>query len=217
MTTSEKKPWLRFYGEVPESIAYPRVTMYEALMETVASCPDRIAYDFFDYESTYAQFGRDIDRMASALSGLGLRKGDCITISMPTSPQGVICFYAANKLGVVASMIHPLSTPKEIAYYLRVSGSRAALTLDLFYGVFKEAMLEVPLDFLILTEIFDVLTPQNEGVEKGHEDPRVRWWKDLMAGSYPAAPRAEMGPDELAVILYSGGTTGFPKGVRLSN
>ncbi|HQG66949.1 MAG TPA: AMP-binding protein, partial [Smithella sp.] len=124
---SNQKPWLKFYKNVPETIDYPRVTMYEALMQSVEKYPDRIAYDFFDYTSTYRQFARDIDICANALASLGLKKGDRITISMPTSPQGIICFYAANKLGVVASMIHPLSTPAEIAYYLNVSKSRVAL------------------------------------------------------------------------------------------
>src|SRR5665647_329724 len=130
---SNQKPWLKFYKNVPETIDYPRVTMYEALMQTVERNPDRLAYDFFDYTSTYRQFAQDIDICANALASLGLKRDDRITISMPTSPQGLICFYAANKLGVVASMIHPLSTPAEIAYYLNVSKSRFAFTLDLFH------------------------------------------------------------------------------------
>ena len=211
------RPWLKFYGNVPESIDYPRVTMYEALMQTVEKYPDRIAYEFFDYTSTYRQFAQDIDVCANALAALGMQKGDRITISMPTSPQGIICFYAANKLGVVASMIHPLSTPKEIAYYLKISKSKVALTLDLFYDRFREIRDEAGLEILILTEIFDQLTPRDQGADKVHDDPTVRWWKPLMAASYPQAPKADMGTDELAVILYSGGTTGFPKGIMLSN
>jgi len=114
----EKKPWLKFYGHIPESINYPRVTMYEAVMKTVERCPEATAYDFFGYSSTYRQFSHDIDRCADALASLGMKKGDRITISMPTTPQGIICFYAANKLGAVAAMIHPLSTAKEIEFYL---------------------------------------------------------------------------------------------------
>ncbi len=213
----KKKPWLKFYNGVPESIDYPRVTMYEALMQTVEKFPEHIAYDFFDYTSTYRQFVRDIDTSANALAALGMKKGDRITISMPTSPQGIICFYAANKLGVVASMIHPLSTSREIVYYLNISKSRVALTLDLFFDKFKEIKGETQLETLILTEIFDQLTPRGEGADKTHEDPMVRWWKPLMAAAYPEAPKANMDTDEMAVILYSGGTTGFPKGIMLSN
>ena len=214
----EKKPWLKFYGDVPESLEYPRVTMYEALMQTVERYPERIAYDFMDHTSTYRQFARDIDVCGNALASLGLKKGDRITISMPTSPQGIICFYAANKLGVVASMIHPLSTATEITYYLNISQSRYALTLDMFYDKFKEVRDETHLETLILTGIFDSIPGAvKAGADGPHPDPMVRWWNDLMTASYPEAPKAAMDSDELAVILYSGGTTGFPKGVMLSN
>ncbi|MGA9109784.1 MAG: AMP-binding protein, partial [Smithella sp.] len=161
-----QKPWLKFYENVPETIDYPRVTMYEALMQTVEKNPDRIAYDFFDYISTYRQFAHDIDVCANALASLGLKKDDRITISMPTCPQGIICFYAANKLGVVASMIHPLSTPAEIVYYLNVSKSRVALTLNLFHDSFKNLPEKTPLELLILTEIFDQMTQEQPMAEK---------------------------------------------------
>jgi long-chain acyl-CoA synthetase len=222
----EKKPWLKFYGDVPESIDYPRVTMYEALMQTVARCPDDIAYDFFGTTSTYREFGEEIDRCADALASLGMTKGDRITISMPTCPQGIICFYAANKLGVVASMIHPLSPAKEIEFYLNTAKSRFALTLDAFYGKFKEAQPKTELQTLILARIPDYLPLVKKigfNLTKGRKipavpaDPLVRWWSDLLKGNYPKAPKAEMGPDEMAVILYSGGTTGVPKGIMLSN
>ena len=214
----EKKPWLKFYHNVPETINYPRVTMYEALMQTVEQYPDRLAYDFMDTTSTYRQFAGEIDLCANALAAIGLKQGDRMTIAMPTCPQGVICFYAANKLGVVASMIHPLSTAKEIAYYLNIAESRYALTLDLFYDKFKEVQAETPLETIILTEIFDSCAiAAKSGEVKKHADPMVCWWKNLMAASYPEVPKAAMGTDEMAVILYSGGTTGFPKGIMLSN
>jgi len=71
-----------------------------------------------------------------------LKKGDRITIAMPTCPQGIICFYAANKLGAVSSMIHPLSPPADVEFYLNLSKSRLALTLDAFYGKFKAIQLK---------------------------------------------------------------------------
>ncbi|MBW2193718.1 MAG: acyl--CoA ligase [Deltaproteobacteria bacterium] len=88
------------------------------------------------------QLGAEIDCFAEALSHLGLKKGDRITIAMPTCPQGIICFYAANKLGAVSSMIHPLSPPADVEFYLNLSKSRLALTLDAFYGKFKAIQLK---------------------------------------------------------------------------
>lgn len=222
----ELKPWLKHYGNVPHTINYPRVTMYEALAQTAQEKPDSLAYDFLGYTSSYRRFMTEIDQCADALSALGLGKDDRITISMPTSPQGVICFYAANKLGAVSSMIHPLSTAKEIEFYLNVAKSRFALTLDAFYGKFKEVQSSTPLKTLILARIPDYLNlfkrigfnlTKGRLIPKVPHDPMVRWWADLMRGKYAAAPQTRMDTDDLAVILYSGGTTGVPKGIMLSN
>ncbi len=222
----EQKPWLKFYQHVPLSINYPRVTMYEALLQTAREKPDAVAYDFLGTTSTYRKFISEIDQCANALAALGLKKDDRITISMPTSPQGIIAFYAANKLGAVASMIHPLSTAKEIEFYLNVAKSRFALTLDAFYAKFKEVKDSTPLATLILARIPDYLgfvkrvgfnLTKGRLIPKVPADPMVRWWADLMKCKYTEAPQAKMDTDDLAVILYSGGTTGVPKGIMLSN
>src|SRR5512145_1743517 len=222
----EQKPWLKFYQHVPQTIDYPRVTMYEALAQTAGQNPDSIAYDFLGTTSTYRQFMAEIDQCASALASLGLQKGERITISMPTSPQGIICFYAANKLGAVSSMIHPLSTAKEIEFYLNVAKSRFALTLDAFYAKFKEVKKSTPLETLILARIPDYLNlfkkigfnlTKGRQIPKVPPDPMVKWWANLMKGSYAKAPQVQIDTDDLAVILYSGGTTGVPKGIMLSN
>ncbi|MFO7710121.1 MAG: AMP-binding protein [Desulfobacterales bacterium] len=220
------KPWLRFYGSVPESIDYPPVTLYDAVAATARKYPEAPAYDFMGFTSTYRRLVSDIDCCANGLAGLGLRQGDRITIAMPTTPQGVICFYAANKLGAVASMIHPLSTPSEIEFYLDLSQSKLALTLNAFYAKFKEAMTAVGPDRLILAEIPDYLPPltglafrllKGRKIPKVPADDRVVWWREVMRREAPEAPTAPMATHDLAVILYSGGTTGKPKGIMLSN
>ncbi|HPD56406.1 MAG TPA: AMP-binding protein [Smithellaceae bacterium] len=222
----EKKPWLKFYGQVPHTLDYPRVSMYEAVRLSAAEHLDEPAYDFMGHTSTYRKFMDEIDHCADALVAIGVKKGDRITISMPTSPQGIICFYAANKLGAVSSMIHPLSTAKEIEFYLNVAKSKFALTLDAFYGKFKEVKNKTPLTKLILARIPDYLPPLKRigfnltlgrKIPKVPKDPMVIWWRDLMRGNYPPAPQVQVDTDDLAVILYSGGTTGVPKGIMLSN
>ena len=221
----EQKPWLRFYGNIPVTIPYPDVTMYEAVMQTVQQNPDAPAYDFMGYTATYGTFADQIDRCADALASLGFKKGDRITVAMPTSPQGIICFYAVNKLGGVSSMIHPLSTPEEIQMYLTISKSTFALTLDMFFDKFKAVKEKTQLKTVLLTNITDYLGITKKALfylVKGRKIPRIHedyvaWWNRLMGNPHPKAEKADMHTDDMAAILYSGGTTGTPKGIMLSN
>jgi long-chain acyl-CoA synthetase len=207
----EEKPWLNSYNShVPKSLDYPRTTMYKAVVKTEEIYSNSIAYDFMGQESTYQQLISNIDQCAKALANLGLTKGDRMTISMPTSPQGIICFYAINKLGAIASMIHPLSPPKQIEFFLNLSKSSFALTLDSVYPNFEKIMNNTNLKALILTQLGNNET-------EIPKSPKVFWWKEIMAESYQEISEPAMHPDEMAVILYSGGTTGVPKGIMLSN
>ncbi|MFI5015649.1 MAG: AMP-binding protein [Hyphomicrobiales bacterium] len=224
--TAAARPWLRWYGHIPARLAYPEVTLYEAVARTAARLPEATAWDFFDTTATYREFLTSIDACAEALAALGLEAGERIVVAMPTSPQALIAFYAANKLGVVPAFVHPLSTAPEIERYLDATGARMALTLDALYDRFASIRPLVPLEVLILARIPDYLSPlkslgfwltKRRRIQRVPADPRVRRWAALMRAPRPVAPRAPASTHDPAAILFSGGTTGAPKGIVLSN
>ncbi len=143
---SAARPWLLWYGTVPASLSYPDLTLYEALAASAGRVPGAVAWDFMDTAQTYSGFLREIGACANGPAALGLRQGDRILIGMPASPQGIIAFYAANKLGAVPAMVHPLSAPPELEHYLNATGARIVLTLDAFYGRFAQTKPHVALE-----------------------------------------------------------------------
>jgi long-chain acyl-CoA synthetase len=223
---AESRPWLRWYGTVPPNLTYPDVTLYQALKATAQRVPSAVAWDFFDTTSTYSELVESIDTCANALAGLGLKRDERILIAMPTAPQGIIAFYAANKLGAIPAMVHPLSTAPEMEHYLNISGARIALALDAFYDRFASIKPRVPLETLIIARIPD-FPPRLKSFAywfiKGRknprvpDDPRVRWWSALMGDRHAAVEPAQTTTNDPAAILFSGGTTGTPKGIVLSN
>ena len=230
MGLSAQAPWLKFYGDMPAHLDYPEKTIYQIVRQTARSYPNNIAYEFMNKQTTYSQFMERIDRTAKALTALGIGKGDRVTICMPNCPQALDTFYAINRIGAVSNMIHPLSAPSEIAFYLNFSHSKAILTLDQFYGklVEIEDQLEQPV-IRIIARIKDelplplnVLYPLSKAarkVPKLPKDGNYVLWHDFLRGGEKIK---ELPPDEMsylegASILYSGGTTGTTKGILLSS
>ncbi len=221
-------PWLRNYGDIPKTLTYHTGSMWNMVEDVVKKYPNNVAYDFMGKKTTYREFAQNVEVCARALKAIGIREGDKLTICMPNCPQTVVIFYAVNLVGAIANMVHPLSSENEIRYFLEESESVAAITLDQFYGKFEAIRSKVSLNQLIIASIRDALpVPIKAGyiLTEGRKIPKIPKnapiirWNDFMrlGKNYHWKYRVDKKPDDPAVILYSGGTTGVMKGILLSN
>lgn len=223
---AELTPWRAFQPEgSPEELVFDERTLYRAVAEVAESHPDAIAWDYMGTTSTYAAFIADIDRTAAAFTARGVRAGDVMTVCLPNCPQALFAFYALNKIAAVASMIHPLSVSEEIRVFLDISSSEWVLTLDAFWPRVGPAVRSSGVKEAFLCRIQEYMpAPLRAGfwLTKGRKIKKVPAeeavsWKILMNGAGETKPAAERDSREMAVILYSGGTTGTPKGIMLSD
>jgi len=223
-----KAPWLKNYGDIPHTLDYPECTMYEQVEAIAKKYPDSIALTFMGKKTTYKQLCYNVEICARALKAIGTRPGDRITICMPNCPQTVFMFYAANAVGAIANMIHPLSGEKEIEFYIKESQSITAITLDQFYHKFEAIRHNVDLTNVILASIKDELAQpikagymltEGRKIKKIPKDAPVTMWRDFIGygQKYHWKYRTSTDKNDTAVILYSGGTTGVTKGIQLSN
>lgn len=221
-------PWLKSYGDVKFHLDYPDFSISEAVFRTARRNPDMIALTFEGKNTTYKKLAEQILVAEKAFSAMGIKKGDVVTVCMPNTPQTVISLYAINSIGAIASMIHPLSAIHEIAFYLKEANSKTIITIDQFYSKIKKVRELVDLDHIIIAKISDALSLvkstaykiiKERKFEKFQEDDTLITWNHFIsnAKSCDIDPTVKMAGSELAVILFSGGTTGVTKGIRLTN
>ena len=228
-----KRPWLKLYDGFPADFEVPDLTIYEKLSSVAKSHPNLTALAYLGKTFTFTALMQEIDRCAAAFEANGISKGDNVMLSMPNIPNTIIMLYALNKIGVRVAMTHPLSSAAELKHYLSESGSRWAVTVDMFYNRFEQILEETDIERLMITHISDYLTaPKKVGffatkrrkiqpVPK--DDPRLLDWKPFMKSAGSDSDFADkeyvrqINSDEGSVVLFSGGTTSMPKGIELSS
>ncbi|MBL0715655.1 MAG: long-chain fatty acid--CoA ligase [Desulfosarcina sp.] len=223
------KPWLASYEEgVPAQVNYEDVCLPAFLDRSATEFPETMALLFQGYKVNYRQLQEMVDRFAACLHAFGIRKGDSVAILLPNLIPCVVAYYAILKIGAVVVMNNPLYSDRELEHQFNDSGAKLLVTLDLLVKRMVALRAQTRIKTIIYTSIGDYLPfPKNllfplVGKKKGlaadvAPAADLLKWKDMLAKYPPQAPAADLSLDDIAMLQYTGGTTGVSKGVMLSH
>lgn len=218
------RPWVKNYDEgVPETLApYDEKTWLDLLKETAAERPDHPMAIFKGRAISYGEIEKLSSQFGSALTSLGVKKSDRVAILLPNCPQTIIAQFGAWKAGAVAAMINPLYTEDEVSDLLDECGAEWAVVLTPFYQKVKSIQAKTQIKRVIATNIKEYLPSHLRLLftlfkekKEGHRvklQPNDLWFLDVLERGEVSSTEIDVQPDDFALLLFTGGTTGTPKG-----
>jgi len=234
-----EKPWLKHYEKgVRATLEYPAVPMPHFLENAAAKYPNnpvtiygsvvhQLGGALMDAKLTYQQLNVQVNRMANALTALGVKKGDRVALYLPNCPQYVIGYYAILKIGAVVAPNNPLYVPRELEFQVNDAGAETIICLSRFYPNVQKIRANTKLKNVIVANAKEYFPPFLKtlftlAVEKkeGHRvtlDPGDRWFPEVLASGAASKPNIQVQPEDTAVLLYTGGTTGVPKAAEITH
>ena len=218
--STEQKPWHRHYDyNVPTTVRVPRLAIHELIQIPANAYPDKAALTFYGTEMTFWELRQQILRMANALGALGVQKGERVGIHLPNCPQYLIAYYAVLSLGAIVVNLNPMYTAEELKLMANVTGLTTLITFDMVLPTIRALYKEVPITRVVVTKITDYIKGQGQSTAASLE-LEEGWYhfSGILEGcTETKRPRVQVNPEDPALIQFTGGTTGIPKGALLTH